>query len=124
MRRDLRLDLLEAGDEARIPNELRDNRMVRMSSVQGMGDHDLRLETPDHDRNLRTCLGRVLDSTIRESQGFAYGAAHHLRSFSSLLRAQLRCAPAGKLSGAEVQNSSAPPERMCANGSAATNKLD
>src|ERR1700693_830851 len=124
MRRDLRLDLLEAGDEARIPNELRDNRMVRMSSVRGMGDHDLRLETPDHDRNLRACLGRVLDSTIRESQVFAYGDAHHFRCFRSLLRAQLRCAAAGQLSGGEVENSSGPPERMCANESAATNKLD
>src|SRR6266446_8480139 len=64
VRRDFRLDLLEAGDDARITNELRDNRMVRMSSVQRMGDHDLRLQTPDHDRNLRACLGRVLDSAI------------------------------------------------------------
>src|SRR6266404_8000108 len=124
VRRDFRLDLLEAGDEARITNELRDNRMVRMSSVQRMGDYDLRLQTPDHDRNLRACLGRVLDSAIRETQVFAHCDAHHFRRFRSLLRAQLRRAAAGQLSGGEVENSSGPPERMCADESAATNKLD
>src|SRR4029077_18399229 len=124
VRRHFRLDLFEAGDEARITNELRDNRMVRMSSVQGMGDHDLRLETPDHDRNLRACFGRVLDSPIRKSEVFSYGDAHHSRRFRSLLRSQLRRSAAIQLSGGEVENSSGPPERMCTDESAAANKLD
>ena len=59
MRRRGRLELGEPGEEARVPDELRGDAMIGVPSARGGGDHDLRAERAEHDRERPARLGRV-----------------------------------------------------------------
>src|SRR6266566_2133486 len=112
VRRNFGLDLLQAGDETCIPHELRDDRMIRVSSVQRVSDDDLRLQASYHHGHLRPCFGGVLDSAIRESKILSYSDTHQFRRFRGFLRAQIRCPATGHFSGGEVEDSGGPAKHV------------
>src|SRR6266513_2925761 len=124
MRRDLRLDFLEAGDEARVAYELGNDRMVRMAAVQRMGDHYSRLKPSDDDCYLRARRRSVLNSAVRKSQVLPYRNAHHRCGFRSFLRAKLRSSAARELPSGEVQDPGCSPQHLRADQRSAANQLD
>src|SRR5215208_7716217 len=58
---DFRLDFFQASHEACIPHELRDYRMIGMSSMQRVRDHHFRLKPPDYHGQFRARVRRVLN---------------------------------------------------------------
>ena len=124
MRRDLRLDFFEPGDKARVADELGNYRVIRMPSMQRVGNNDLRLEPSYHDRDFSPRLRRVLNAAVRQPQVLAHSDTHHLGCLAGLLRAKLRRSTTGKLSRGEIENPGGSAEHVRADERAAAQQLD
>src|SRR6266550_3453465 len=118
------LDLFEAGDEARVAHELRYDGMIRMPSVQRVGDDDRRLQRSDHYRDFGARLRSVLNAPVREPKILTHRDAHHFRCLTRFLRAELRCAATRQLARGEIENARGSAQHLRGDESAAANQLD
>src|SRR5258708_250170 len=88
MLRHVRRDLLEAGDEAGVADELRADAMIGMAALERRGDHNAWRETSNDAGEPFARGGRVLDAGVRQAEVLADRAPEdtgRLRRFGGAL---------------------------------------
>ena len=100
-------ELGEAGEEARVADELRRDAVVGMPSLERRRDDDARPVAADDPRERRAGARRVLDRGVWKLEVLARAAPDDLRGAVGLLSAQLGRAARAHLALREVEDGGA-----------------